>query len=192
VTEIRVDVQGQNLVRAFGALPAALRRRVQAAVLVSAREVARDVRASLRKAGRTGAIISARGRGRKRRASAPGEPPARRTGLLARSIRVVDRTKATNRRDVIGADVRASVPYSMALEYGRKAASVGSTHRLTVRQTRRGRRTVLRKRASVVARQGAMAARPFLGPARARQAEATTARLAAALREALVEFERGA
>lgn len=118
MTQLRTEVDGRALARAFNRLPASIRRNVTREVTTAARQVANVARGLLRSGGRSGAVLGAGGRGRKKRASAPGEPPARRTGTLARSIKVVN---PKSRGDRIARDVRAQIAYSMALEHGRKS-----------------------------------------------------------------------
>lgn len=119
--DVKVDADGRALDRAFRALPAAIRKGLEKETTAAARDVAGVVRGLLRKGPRTGAAIGGGSRGRKKHSSAPGEPPARRTGALARSIKVF---RLKGRRGPIGSDVRATVRYGMALEYGRKKGGV--------------------------------------------------------------------
>lgn len=116
MSRIEAQVDGRALARAFSRLPVSIRRNVERATTTSARQVATVVRGMLRTGARSGSVLSGGARGRKKRSSAPGEPPARRTGRLAKSIRVV---RPKSRGDRISRDVRAQVAYSMALEYRR-------------------------------------------------------------------------
>ena len=79
--KIEVDIsEGMRAVKAINRMPKALTKELSKEVRDSAKAVAAETRKLLRGSGRG----SKRGR---RGTSAPGQPPARQTGALARSIR---------------------------------------------------------------------------------------------------------
>lgn len=143
------DDQAQRTLRIIGGIYPRLAPELRTALRESARDVAARTRAILRR--------------KIRGPSAPGEPPARDSGDLARSIRF-----RSDRRRLV-ASVRANQFYGRFLETGRS------------RRRRRGGGLV-----------GAMAPRPFISTAMDDRAEATRERLARAIGDLLDRTAREA
>lgn len=162
--EITADTaQAARTVRALRRLPAALRRDIAQSLRASALEVARTTRQLLR-----------RGRG----PSAPGEPPARRSGTLARSIRT-KRGRGGLSYSVLALPHPTRGPVALFLEAG----TTSGGKRVTLR-TRDKRGTLSRRSA----RQGGSqrtAPRPFLTLALDRHRDAIANRVGAAIGAAL-------
>lgn len=136
-----------------------IRAPIVEALRVTANDIARDARASIRKRSGGGRSYP-RGAG-SYRASAPGEPPVQFTGtLLARGIHVKLRA-----RDLV-ARVLARAPHAHLLESGTKLRIVKKTGRSS----------------------GRMEARPFLRPAEKRHGEKLIARLRIGIERAAAQI----
>ena len=104
VLEISVDTRdARRMVKVLEFIPKDMKRGISLALRESAKEIARDTRSLLRR----------KRAGRRGEASRPGEPPALRTGALARSIGF-----RRGRRDGLSYVVEAREFYARFLEVG--------------------------------------------------------------------------
>jgi len=157
--EIELDTSEAN--RALATLLAAGRKMVpeiQAALASSAREVAKDTRALLRQSSDS--------------PSPPGQPPAKVTGALARSVRARQTRRRRGGLVQLGASVAVTEFYARTLETGRRAGQVS-------------RKAGLVRRRRLATQVFAMAARPHVTRALELKADVIADRIRLAITAAL-------